>query len=525
MKDSDHMLLLYAADTGDVTVSESCKYLRCCRVVSPSWRMCAKAALATMLVVAVSYRFGHTTEDEFVGKSLDSLDRAMSARAQNMSPLHHASLDSTTLGKPSQVGVPRQASSLLPSSRPLPSSHLSSRSSLLFRLLPHHLPPHHSRSESTLPWAIHRPQFRMDASLGRNVQVKALDMSIPTMLQDPGVGIVGRWKEVAGNFVIYPKDIESNPPRGIIHFLGGAFVGAAPHFTYRYLLGSLCDQGYIVVTTPYRLQFNYNDIYEGILSKFDVVNDRLAGEFGVLPVIGVGHSCGALMQTLITSKFPEARAANVLISFNNKPATDAIPNFEDVVQPISQTIMGTSTSGQVEGAAAARQAIAAARNAFDTVLDGLSTSDLAPPIVQDELVPVVKQSLEVVDQVPDLLASIAAGTTEFTPTPEETREIVRTNYRANRTFIIQFDNDGIDESPVIERTLLEAKRQSNTTMEVDLKTIGGTHVTPLTQNVILEPPELPVPDPLSPLRQQVRDNFLQTVNEVKTLIVQWLAQK
>lgn len=65
-------------------------------------------------------------------------------------------------------------------------------------------------------------------------------------------------------------------PYGVIHFLGGAFVGAAPHITYRYLLETLCDQGYLIVATPYRLEMDYIRSCDQILSKFDAVAVDLA---------------------------------------------------------------------------------------------------------------------------------------------------------------------------------------------------------------------------------------------------------
>ena len=101
--------------------------------------------------------------------------------------------------------------------------------------------------------------------------------------------------------------------------MGGAFVGAAPHLTYRYMLEQLSKQGYIIVATPYGLQLDYVKTCDSVLSKFDAVAIELASKYGPLPVIGIGHSCGALLQTLITSLFPEApRAVNVLISYNNR---------------------------------------------------------------------------------------------------------------------------------------------------------------------------------------------------------------
>ena len=53
------------------------------------------------------------------------------------------------------------------------------------------------------------------------------------------IGVQGRWLEKSGNFILFPVDSEGEElvqPAGVIHFLGGAFVGAAPHITYRYLL-------------------------------------------------------------------------------------------------------------------------------------------------------------------------------------------------------------------------------------------------------------------------------------------------
>lgn len=62
-------------------------------------------------------------------------------------------------------------------------------------------------------------------------------------------------------------------------------------------------------------------------------------------------------------------------------------------------------------------------------------------------------------------------------------------------------------------------------MLVDLKVLDGTHLTPLTQNIILEPARelnIKIPDPMN-TRAQVRQNFLETVDQVKkTLITYYL---
>ena len=53
-----------------------------------------------------------------------------------------------------------------------------------------------------------------------------------------------------------------------------------------------------------------------------------------LPVYGVGHSMGCLQHLLISARYAStSRAGNVLMSFNNKPATDAIPFFTPFIAP------------------------------------------------------------------------------------------------------------------------------------------------------------------------------------------------
>ena len=155
---------------------------------------------------------------------------------------------------------------------------------------------------------------------------------------------IGLWEEVHGNYILRPKSKEQSP-RALIHFLGGAIVGAAPDITYRYILETLADNGFLIVATPYQLSFDYLVTCDDIIHRFEKIAPDLARTFGALPVIGVGHSCGALLQLLITSLFPDTpRAANVLISFNNKPATEAVPFFQELVAPFFVAITAENST-------------------------------------------------------------------------------------------------------------------------------------------------------------------------------------
>lgn len=347
--------------------------------------------------------------------------------------------------------------------------------------------------------------------------------------------LLGRWVERSGNYVLLALDangVEMRKPSGVIHFLGGAFVGAAPHITYRYLLESLNAAGYVIVATPYRLDMDYLRSCDEILAKFDAVAVDLAAEYGPLPVIGLGHSCGALLQTLITCLFPNApRAINILISFNNKPVSEAIPGFEDFVVPLSEQIMGGSTRS-----VGVREAILDARKAFDKTIDTLAELPLVPRLFAEEVVPFFRQLVETADQVPPLLGIIAKGQREFEPSPSDTKEVCKRMYRARRTLLLKFENDALDESVEIEKVLREANtimrmKRPMVEMEVDLRVMTGTHITPLTQNIVLDPPKnVPLLQPIlnindaitGPVRAELRTNFLKTVDEVKMEILTFL---
>lgn len=100
------------------------------------------------------------------------------------------------------------------------------------------------------------------------------------------------------------------------------------------MLERLAEKGFLVVATPYQLSFDHLEICDNVIARFEDLAPSVARQYGALPVVGIGHSCGALLQVLITSLFPDTpRAANALISYNNKPVSDAVPFFEEFFAP------------------------------------------------------------------------------------------------------------------------------------------------------------------------------------------------
>ncbi|CAM9741006.1 unnamed protein product [Discosporangium mesarthrocarpum] len=327
---------------------------------------------------------------------------------------------------------------------------------------------------------------------------------------------------MGGNFLLRPPDGES--PKALLHFLGGAFVGAAPHLTYNYLLSGLSEMGFLVVATPYPLGFDYLDVCDSILDRFEQAAVPLAREYGALPVVGIGHSCGALLQLLITCLFPDTpRAANALISFNNKPVTEAVPGFEELILPLVTQVLAEGGQGSSLIAT-----LATLRETVDNLVDGVAESRFAPAVLEKEVIPLVRQILQVTDQLPGLFNQIADGTREFTPSPEETRDVVSKMYRARRTLLVRFESDSIDESERMKDVIQEGKtllrmRRPMVDMDLRYEIITGNHITPLTQNVFLNTPVDSV-DPLYGVRKSMKAEFLKTVNFLGQLLVDWLEE-
>ncbi len=142
------------------------------------------------------------------------------------------------------------------------------------------------------------------------------------------------WQEVSGNWFLVPER-----PKAIVHFLGGAFVAAAPHLTYRWLLEALYNEGYAVIATPFVNTFDHGAIASETLTTFNqglIFLCKQRPELKNLPIYGLGHSMGCKVHLLIGSALQEdvntSRAGNIFVSFNNYPARKSIPLLEQFTQ-------------------------------------------------------------------------------------------------------------------------------------------------------------------------------------------------
>jgi hypothetical protein len=322
--------------------------------------------------------------------------------------------------------------------------------------------------------------------------------------------------------------LDRGAPRALLHFLGGAIVGSSPHVSYRYMLERLAAQGYVVVATPYSLSFDYLATCDAILDRFEQVAPLLARTYGALPVVGVGHSCGALLQVLITTLFPDTpRAANALLSFNNKPVTEAIPVFEEIVVPFFTYVAARNDTARKSGSEIMMTGLELARSAVTGQLPSdelisnairiltptfgvslnmtLSTASeealwqiptsireayatLVEPMksvgFSSGLIPLMNEVITSCQQIPQLIDEVADGARDFIPPPRHVRAAVQRAYRARRTLIIKYIDDPLDESDNIEEILNVASqvirmRRPMVPIDVQRRDLPGGHATPL----------------------------------------------
>ena len=187
---------------------------------------------------------------------------------------------------------------------------------------------------------------------------------------------------------------------------------------------------------------------DSVLTAAEPAHETLKAEYGELPLVGVGHSCGALLHVLLSSAFrgtgglaDTERVANCLISFNNKPAQSAIPLFGELVAPAASSVLRLENDPLLQPW---RDAVAAALARLEDIASGNGARRGASP----SAVELATQLLPVLDQIEPILREIDGGKTEFSPTPDEAHRAASRLYEARRTLVLGFTEDALDESPV-----------------------------------------------------------------------------
>lgn len=337
--------------------------------------------------------------------------------------------------------------------------------------------------------------------------------------------LTSSWTPSYGNYILHPT---TTSPKAVLHFVGGAFFGAVPHQLYNTLLTRLAARGHVVVATPYDLSFDYLPIADTVAQRWQAVEADLASRYGPLPVIGVGHSAGALFHALAAALFDDVapKAANILISFNCRSVQSAIPGY-DVLLPIAKTTVALEKSLPSQVRSSLKQ--------FPSRLDAaIADATLTPTALKTDVLPAAQQARRFVEQVWPVLRELAgesrdsdmegdnddenvvddgeettdmdvendSSTTtsretssnwtssstsnsrnsndaprDFYPPVDEICAAVERLYPVGETLVVRFRDDTLDDSDRLVDVLRRKQDVRFSVMELD-----GTHLTPLAQD-------------------------------------------
>mmetsp|Transcript_31381 Transcript_31381/g.50713 ORF Transcript_31381/g.50713 Transcript_31381/m.50713 type:complete len:505 (+) Transcript_31381:1-1515(+) len=301
------------------------------------------------------------------------------------------------------------------------------------------------------------------------------------------------WLRIAGCDVCLPKDrkkpMDGQRFSGLVHFIGGAFVGTLPRQAYGVLIESLVAKGrLVVVATPcsgLAGMDHYKAAYEAAF-KFQTACSVLRKDLGPeifdadkLPTIGVAHSLGCKIQVLMNSiqdtreAAGRERAANVHLAFNNFAADESIP----ILKQLGKLQQDVSAG------------IAAAAPVFDQISTFASELKSTSAFKDVLGTPSANQAFSFLEDLSRVGKTAAANMgaellDEFSPSPSDTMRILTEEYAVNRNLVIKFADDAIDQSiPLCEKLRDKFTGPNGSGGRLDLKSLSGSHVTPNTPDL------------------------------------------
>jgi hypothetical protein len=253
-------------------------------------------------------------------------------------------------------------------------------------------------------------------------------------------------------------------PRAVVHFLGGAFVGAAPQVFYSRLLEELARMGMAVVATPYTTDIDHAQL---ALNAAQSLHRSLQSK-GLLelPLFGLGHSLGCKLQILSCLAVPSLgsqRRGNIFLAYSNAGLDRALPLLRLLAQAWPQQQLAD--------------------------LWRMWMGSSSPPV--------------------NLWL-------EFEPSPAETNRLIEEQYPVRHNLLVEFRQDDIDDIPLLYQQLCR-KYQGYT----EWQHLEGDHLTPLGFSYPFQVGE--EFSPIDAFGQLIYQNLLAPNHQMIRSIQAWLA--
>ena len=205
------------------------------------------------------------------------------------------------------------------------------------------------------------------------------------------------------------------------------------------------QQGYAIIATPFINTFDHRSIASEVFNSFEdtleLLQRRRQLPSGSLPIYGVGHSMGCKLHLMIGSMYEVKREGNILISFNNFSARDAVPLMGQMPQEFNL---------------------------------------------------------------------------EFTPSPQETLDLIADYYDVPRNLIVKFNNDTIDQSYTLGQTLGKIFPG-----KISTQIINGSHLTPLGQDLKWQL-DAQIFTPFDAIGQWIKQEVHRDLHQLKREMLRWL---
>jgi hypothetical protein len=285
-----------------------------------------------------------------------------------------------------------------------------------------------------------------------------------------------------GTVVLLPPPYVS-APKSVIHFVGGTFFGSSPKLWYRTLLeGIVRTTSSVVIATPVPVTLLRNPLHHVRISRqlqrqfqtayVNVVQDEYGmDELTNVPIVGMGHSLGARLLTVLATLSPPKDKKKIppyksyiLMSFTNYGSAASIPGIQSLLSQSRRLENDNKNNNQGYNNNNNKRR----RKDYDD--DDMDEDDEEWEELMQDLTSAWREQAARVKTA----LTPASKELEFYPSPDQLWQALKDDgrYTIPNTLVIQFDQDVIDQSPRLTDCLLEST-------DIFYCRLKGSHLTPV----------------------------------------------